>query len=279
MNDKMVAAISELMAAVTTLSGLSVLWKDAAGGSEPELPLEQCRHCNPFCAAVKASPVRMRRCSLNDSQVIARQIAEPARPFINRCHAGVDELIVPIFSGGVYSGAFFLGPFRRLDAVCRYPAGRRGFASVPVYDPERIAAAGRLLRLLELTLAEQRQVLAIRREADAVAAARLRPALDYIDRFYARPLTAAEVAGRCHLSVSRFLHVFKAQCGTGFSNYLIRRRLEEAKLLLASTELNIGELALRCGFSSQSYFGLAFRRLTGSTPALWRQSRRRPQEP
>ena len=43
-----------------------------------------------------------------------------------------------------------------------------------------------------------------------------------------------------------------------------------AKKMLEETELPISEIALRSGFSSQSHFTTAFRRLAGATPKAFR---------
>jgi AraC-like DNA-binding protein len=270
MNDKYILAVSELMTAVTTLTGLPVIWKDGNGSAEPSLPRKQCLHCNPFCARVKAAAERIRRCSVNDTVTIEALATSRRMPFIHRCHAGADELITPIFFDGVYGGAFFLGPFRRRNAICAYPACIKEFAGLPEYRPGQVAAAGRILRLLEFAAGQHRQTLAIRQSLAEESCQRLHPALEYIDRHFRRPLTASAAAAACHLSPSRFIHLFKEKFKIGFSKYLLRRRMEEAKLLLTGTEMKIGDVAFRCGFQNQSYFGMVFRRHTGNTPAAYR---------
>ena len=163
-----------------------------------------------------------------------------------------------------------MGPFRRQKTRCLYPACRKEFAALPDGDPAKLAAAERLLQLLEQEVSRRRQVLALRRIAEEARSGRLAPALEYIDLYYAEPLTAAEAAAKCHLSTSRFIHRFKEQCGIGFSPYLTRRRIEEAKRLLTSANLKVGEIAFRCGFQGQSYFGMVFRRETGCSPNAYR---------
>ncbi|MFA6100624.1 MAG: helix-turn-helix domain-containing protein [Victivallaceae bacterium] len=279
MDNKYTLAVSELMTAVTTLTGLQVIWKDAGGSAEPSLPRKQCLHCNPFCARVKAAAERIRRCSINDTVTIESLATFRRRPFIHRCHAGADELITPIFFDGVYTGAFFLGPFRRRNAICAYPSCKNEFAGLPEYRPAQVAAAGRILRLLEFAAGQYRQTLAIRQSLEDESCQRLRPALEYMDRHFRQPLTASSAAAACHLSTSRFIHLFKEKFKIGFSEYLLRRRMEEAKLLLTGTEMKIGDVAFRCGFQNQSYFGMVFRRNTGNTPAAYRIHFRCRREP
>ncbi|RKH88769.1 helix-turn-helix transcriptional regulator, partial [Corallococcus sp. AB038B] len=53
--------------------------------------------------------------------------------------------------------------------------------------------------------------------------------------------------------------------------YVERLRVEKAEGLIRDTELPLADIALACGFSSQSRFTTAFRRATGFTPARYRR--------
>jgi AraC family transcriptional regulator len=56
--------------------------------------------------------------------------------------------------------------------------------------------------------------------------------------------------------------------------YVSRRRLENAKDMIATGRASLGEIALDSRFSSQSSFTRAFRRATGMTPAEYRRTLR-----
>jgi len=57
----------------------------------------------------------------------------------------------------------------------------------------------------------------------------------------------------------------------GPHRYVMHRRIERSKSLLADRGLPITDVALRAGFASQSHFSTAFRRLTNITPGRYRQ--------
>jgi AraC family transcriptional regulator len=78
------------------------------------------------------------------------------------------------------------------------------------------------------------------------------------------------VANDVHMSYFHFSRAFKQSMGMTATNYIAERRIERAKKLLEETELPISEIALRSGFSSQSHFTTAFRRLAGATPKAFR---------
>ena len=78
------------------------------------------------------------------------------------------------------------------------------------------------------------------------------------------------VARQVGMSYFHFSRVFKQTMGMSPTNYIAERRIERAKELLNETELPISEIALRSGFSSQSHFHTAFRKVAGTTPRVFR---------
>jgi len=80
------------------------------------------------------------------------------------------------------------------------------------------------------------------------------------------------VATNVHMSYFHFSRAFKQSMGMTATNYIAERRIERAKKMLEETEMPISEIALRSGFSSQSHFTTAFRRLAGATPKAFRSA-------
>ncbi|MBI9015131.1 MAG: response regulator [Clostridiales bacterium] len=64
--------------------------------------------------------------------------------------------------------------------------------------------------------------------------------------------------------------VFKKQYGMTFQDYLIHTRIEQAKLLLLSTELKNYEVAEKIGFTDVNYFGSRFKKLVGMSPKQYK---------
>jgi AraC family transcriptional regulator len=78
------------------------------------------------------------------------------------------------------------------------------------------------------------------------------------------------VALDVQMSYFHFSRAFKQSMGMTATSYIAERRIERAKKMLEETEMPISEIALRSGFSSQSHFTTAFRRLAGATPKAFR---------
>jgi two-component system response regulator YesN len=105
---------------------------------------------------------------------------------------------------------------------------------------------------------------------DARKVTQIRPAINYIDANYDKPIGLADIAKASHVSVSRLAHVFKEQMGITLIDYLTGVRIERAKQLLLATNQNCTEICFQSGFNNQSYFTRTFKRLVGSTPRQFR---------
>ena len=85
------------------------------------------------------------------------------------------------------------------------------------------------------------------------------------------PLRLADLAERAQLSPYHFARAFKSSTGETPRAYVERLRVEKAQGLMRDTELPLADIALACGFSSQSRLTTAFRKATGFTPARYRK--------
>ena len=84
-------------------------------------------------------------------------------------------------------------------------------------------------------------------------------------------LTLQELAAAVGYSRSHFLRAFHATTGVTPHRYLLNRRIERARRLLAETDMSIAQVAYSCGFSSQAHLTLAFRKVCGLTPGEYRR--------
>lgn len=81
-----------------------------------------------------------------------------------------------------------------------------------------------------------------------------------------------ELADAYHLSVSHLTHSFKRTTGYSIGQYRLLCRIAHAKTLLAGTNLSVGEIGARCGFSDASNFSRYFHKEVGNSPSDFRKS-------
>ncbi len=79
----------------------------------------------------------------------------------------------------------------------------------------------------------------------------------------------ADVAG---LSRFHFSRAFKQTTGCSPYLFLIRSRIERAKLILMQSNDSMAEVAHAHGFNSAAQFASAFRKITGICPSEWRRN-------
>lgn len=94
----------------------------------------------------------------------------------------------------------------------------------------------------------------------------------YIDLHFKEALTLDQLAEEAHMNKFYLSHSFKREYGVSPINYMITRRIEESKYLLAETDLSLSQIAQLLGFSSLSYFSQVFRRTQDVTPMEYRHS-------
>ena len=83
-------------------------------------------------------------------------------------------------------------------------------------------------------------------------------------------LSLERLASEANLSPFHFLRGFKRLTRQTPHQFLIRLRVERAQQLLAESSMNLAEVALRAGFSSQSHMTSILSRETGCTPSALR---------
>lgn len=102
------------------------------------------------------------------------------------------------------------------------------------------------------------------------AASKRAPALDGVIRDmyrnYSSNLPISHYAAECHLSESRFSHLFKQTTGFSPKQYILRIKAEVACRLLSTTLLSVSEIAAEVGIDDVNYFCRLIKKQTGKTP-------------
>lgn len=99
----------------------------------------------------------------------------------------------------------------------------------------------------------------------------LRKAIIYMNQHLQDDISLDDVANAINLSPTYFSRLFSSEMGTTYIEYLTMIRVEESKKYLVDTKQNISDIALRMGFSDQSYFSKVFKKVEGITPGKYRK--------
>jgi AraC family transcriptional activator of pobA len=176
-------------------------------------------------------------------------------PFVGGAAGGAQRLRVPTEERPSWTGRF-----SALDAELR---GRR--------DGYREAVLSHLTLLL---------VEVSRLAADVVGDLRLKdePLLarvfGFVEEHYGEPISLKDVARAVGLTPGHLTTVVGRKTGRTVLEWIVERRMAEARRLLVETDLSVEEVGRRVGYGDPGYFARAFRRAHGATPLGWRRAGR-----
>ncbi len=126
---------------------------------------------------------------------------------------------------------------------------------------------------LESTVLELLKLVLFKKNTDRKDAPIMRKAADYIKENLEKDLDLHRIAAFASLSPTYFHKQFKAFFGMTPREYLTKARIDRAKRLLLTSDMNFLEISSACGFSSQAYFNFLFKEHTGLTPGDFRAKR------
>ena len=96
-------------------------------------------------------------------------------------------------------------------------------------------------------------------------------AIRYIDAHYAEPLTLHSVAENTFVSPNYLSHIFRNKMGVGLREYIVRKRISEAKKFLAGSSHKVNEIAALVGYNSYKQFAEHFLNYTGMSAKQYRK--------
>lgn len=172
-------------------------------------------------------------------------------PFVGNHRGGVQRLPIPPDRRSAW-----LGHLTGLDAELR---GRHdGYAD----------AARAHLTLLLVDLGRLHWDAPAERGVDPLLAT----VFDVVDARFREPISLRDVARAVGLTPGHLTTAISRRTGRTVQQWITERRMQEARRLLADTDLTVSEIAGRVGYREVGYFVRRFRVVHGVPPAAWRRA-------
>ncbi len=93
----------------------------------------------------------------------------------------------------------------------------------------------------------------------------------YIAMHLPDDLSVSDIASSLYVTPNYLSRLFKKATGEGCNEYIVRKRIERAKLLLETTNFKTSRIALMVGYRDTNYFSLAVKKNTGMSPKKYRE--------
>lgn len=101
--------------------------------------------------------------------------------------------------------------------------------------------------------------------------------IKYMRSNFGYKLTLDFLAAHMHLSREYLSRYFKKHTGKTISEFLLEIRISRAKEMLRNSSHSVSDIAAYCGYPSVSNFQKAFKKVTGVSPGVYRNSKHTPQ--
>lgn len=171
-----------------------------------------------------------------------------------------------------YGSIDFTGQHIRRPVTTTMAMTLRNLSSVESYQewPMLIESATLAFVIALISALSPAATKAFREKPYGICDVRKKRVVEYIDAHLTRTISLAELADEVGLSPFHFSRLFKNRFGMSIMEYISLRRVELAKAKLQTTGETLASIAYDCGFCSQSHFTGVFMRITGVTPAAYR---------
>ena len=127
------------------------------------------------------------------------------------------------------------------------------------------------LLLSELLIKISRLLKAANREHNRSESIYVKKAIAYIHKHYDEDIRVIDIAASVNINVSYLQRLFKISQNCSLVDYLTCYRLDQAKIILANTNIPVIDICSHVGISSRQYFTYLFKKHTGFTPKEFRQ--------
>ena len=91
--------------------------------------------------------------------------------------------------------------------------------------------------------------------------------MEYLEQRLEQSLSIDQICRDNLIGRAQLERGFRAQTGGGVIDCFNRMKIEAARQMIRSGQLNITQIAARLGFSSVHYFSRRFKSITGMTPS------------
>ena len=214
-----------------------------------------------FCRTLQKNRAELEKCIACDKQSCKAALSIKDT-HIYKCRFGMTEAISPLYNFGILTGFLVMGQVHE-DKNAFLPTVRQ--TSERLGDPTLISCFeaiptinGNMVKAYTKVLAICAQYLTM---SNAISTER--PTISqlvkkYVYDNYQNKISITDICEHIGCSKSTLMTSFKNETGMTVNDYITDFRLNEAVRMMGIGKMSIGEIAIKAGFSDQSYFSKVF---------------------
>lgn len=107
--------------------------------------------------------------------------------------------------------------------------------------------------------------------SDSALSDKLKNIIHYLDEHYTEDISLDSLAEQFYISKYYLSREFKKEFGTTIIQYVLAKKITNAKELLRYSNFSIEEIARLCGIDDASYFNKVFKKMEGCTASEYRK--------
>ena len=230
-----------------------------------------------FCGFVRRGLTSNDFACLKQDLWAFKKVQNTDEAYTYRCHMGLLEAIAPLHYHGISVGYLMVG-----QALENIPTGKSrviSAASKLTKDQEYIESLLSQLPVLSMedldTFAHITRICAeyITSHYDFTVTPKnlAQEIMFYLNIHYSEKITMTELCQRFYSSKTTLNKVFQSYYQTSIFNKLNEIRIQEACVMLKTTELPIHIISSQCGFPDANYFSRIFRKTFHDSPSEFRK--------
>ena len=266
--------LQELLMNFNVLTGLrSVIF-----GMDKKIIARYPEHNCEFCRLLKENPLIFQKCQKSDAIAIINS-QKTKHSSIYECHAGLTEIIVPIYISNSFIGYLMLtGVLLNkqaneywLEVKDRYKESgvsesilKKAFFQLEAVNMEQIQAAA---QILEACVSYIWQTGLILMQENSLP----RRISEYITSHLDDDLSVGSLCRNFGIDKSKFYRTSRSFFGLSINQIIKNERMKKAIDLLMNSSLNINEISCIVGFPDYNYFIKVFKANYGITPLQYRK--------
>ena len=106
----------------------------------------------------------------------------------------------------------------------------------------------------------------------------IRNSCEYIKAHLTEPIQVKKLAQQSGYAEYYFSHKFKKEMGVSVKEYILHEKIEQAKVMLTSSDESIQKIGDSLAFGSRSYFYTCFQKAEGMSPSEYRNTKGKKQK-